>query len=91
MSTLRIAAAFLLAEILVFAFCIVPEHVTAPSSHDNCEVCAVIHHPPILQTEIIPSFQPSPQSAFLRLQKLQFPLQEPKAKTAPSRAPPSQV
>jgi hypothetical protein len=91
LSTPRIAAAILIAEMLVFAFCIVPEHVTASSSHDNCEVCAVIHHPPILQTGIIPTFQLSRQRAFLPLQKLQFPLQEPQAKTGPSRAPPSQV
>jgi hypothetical protein len=91
MSTPRIAAAFLIAEMLVFAFCIVPEHVSASSSHDNCEVCAVIHHPPILQTGTILSFQLSSRSDFLPLQKLQLPLQEPQVKTGPSRAPPSQV
>jgi hypothetical protein len=91
MPAIRLAAILLVAEMLVFTLWLVPKHVATSEIHDHCEICAVIHHPPTLQTGIIRSFQLSLQSDFLALPEAQLPTQEPQVETGLSRAPPSLI
>jgi hypothetical protein len=88
-SMARIASALLIAEMLVFAIGIMPEHVFTLSSHDNCEICALIQHPPVLQVGDIAPIDLILQRSLLATMAAQPAVLEPKIESRPSRAPPT--
>ena len=87
--TIQSVSALLIAEILLFSFITIPEHAAELSSHDTCEICAFIHHPPILQNgkpqaillifrgDLVPFMAALPEALEFRFE------------SGPSRAPPS--
>ncbi len=87
----RIATAFLIAEMLFFALGVVPKHAAAHSSHETCKICALLHHPPILQTGALPPMRPTLRREFLALEETRLVLLEPRIDSGLTRAPPMPV
>lgn len=75
--------------LLFFTLGIAPKHLATFSSHDTCEICALIHNPPDLQTG-----EDAPVRLCLNAgsiaQAAALPaIEDPIFGTDPSRAPPS--
>lgn len=83
----RIASALLIAQVLAFAIGVVPEHISAHPSHSDCDICALIHHPPALQAHAIVPKPLLPEVLFTD-GKDHHVIAEPQAAPRPSRAPP---
>ena len=90
-SMLKAAAALLLAEILVFAIGVMPKHVATFSNHDSCELCALIHHPPVLETGQIAVNGLNLQISLMPAHAAEPTITEPTFQPSPSRAPPSLI
>jgi hypothetical protein len=90
-SMARVASALLIAELLAFAIGIMPEHVATFSSHDNCEICALIHHPPVVSVGDIAPVELLLQRGLFATMAAQRAVSEPKIESGPSRAPPSSI
>lgn len=87
----RVAAALLIAAMLFFALGVVPKHAAAHSSHETCKICALLHHPPILQTGALPPMRPTLRREFLALEETRLALLEPRIDSGLTRAPPTPV
>jgi len=87
----RIAAALLIVEMLFFALGVLPEHAAAHSSHETCKICALLHHPPILQTGALLLIKPTLRKEFLALVDTHLALLEPRINAGLTRAPPTPV
>ncbi len=87
----RTAAALVIAEMLLFALAMAPDHVSAHSSHETCHICAFINHPPILRTGAIAPIRPTIENEFLPPLESLIEIPEPRLDNALSRAPPSYV
>lgn len=81
-------AVLAIAGILGIAIASLPEHISAASSHDGCEICHFFNHPPTLQPGSIALANPiilqewlSPVTAFAAVL-------ESRQASQPSRAPP---
>ncbi|NLT66915.1 MAG: hypothetical protein GXX84_09955 [Acidobacteria bacterium] len=89
-SIARVVSGILIAETLIFALGVTPEHISALSSHDDCQICTLIHHPPVLQPDscaigLLPERHP------LKEPELHPALSEPVIESDHSRAPPPLV
>jgi hypothetical protein len=90
-SMAKIFAVLLLAEVLVFALGVMPEHISTFASHGNCEICALIHHPPALETGQTAVINLMLRSNLLSAASAEPIIAEPKFQPGPSRAPPSHI
>lgn len=80
----------LIAEILVFALGVTPEHLSEFSSHDHCGICTLIHHPPFLQPDSC-ALELLPENHPLKELELHLAISEPVIEWDYSRAPPLSV
>ncbi len=78
----------LIALMLGFAIGVAPGHVATLSSHDGCEICALIHHPPVLQIVDAASLNPDFRRSWLDKAMTPPEASDPRTGSIPSRSPP---
>lgn len=83
-------SAVLIFEIIVFAMAVVPLHASADASHDSCEICGLIHHPPVIQGTDLHSIGLFLQPELVDIEAPQL-TKEYQAAARSSRAPPSRI
>lgn len=75
--------------ILGIAIAALPEHFSASSSHDGCEICHFFNHPPTLQLGNITLANPIVLQGRIALVLAFAAVLDSKRESRPSRAPPS--
>jgi hypothetical protein len=75
--------------VLGIAVASLPEHISASSSHDGCEICHFFNHPPTLQLETNAIANPINLQGWLSPVTTFVAVLESKQASQPSRAPPS--
>jgi hypothetical protein len=85
----KVIAVLAIAGILGIAIVSLPEHISASSSHDGCEICQFFNHPPTLQIENNALTNPINLQGWLSPVTTLVSVLESKQASQPSRAPPS--
>jgi hypothetical protein len=84
---MKIVARLIIVGLAFLAF-IVPEHLTALESHDNCAICRFIQHTVSLESEVFTDITPSFQPEWLLSISGDAAFHDPQSGSTLSRAPP---